>query len=99
MTDRYDELRAALSGMKATNSMVEATHWMAVIMRESEALLSERDSLLAALKPLADEAEEFDRVGWEDDEHPETSGSPAKFTVGDLRRAADLLALSRGAEA
>lgn len=55
-----------------------------------EALISERDSLLAALKPFADEAEEFDGPGWEDDERPETSGSPARFTIGDLRRAAAL---------
>ena len=54
MTDRYDDLRAALDAMKATSSMIEATHWMAVIMRESEALLSERDSLRAALKPFSD---------------------------------------------
>ena len=54
MADRYDELRAALDAMKATNSMVEATYWMGVIMRESEALLSERDSLLAALRSIHD---------------------------------------------
>ena len=53
---------------------------------------AERDEALEALKPFADEAWEF--AGWDDEDVPETSGSPAKFSVADLRRAAALLAQS-----
>lgn len=54
MTDRYDELRAALAEMTATATTVAAMYRIGVIMRGAEALLSERDSLLNEAREAAE---------------------------------------------
>jgi len=100
MTDRYDELRAAaesltagMAGFVRHADFMRASGAYANLANPETvlAILSERDSLLAALKPFADAAGNLDG----EDEDPSNNtllGHSAALTItaGDLRRAATL---------